>query len=161
MGYKVIKKEECNYETNDLKLLKYAILSENEKIYLQLKVKNISDDIINGFTVVYTVDDEKRKYKVDYKSNPGDEFLEKDLIEIDGYDFEFIAFKEIDKSYNDEDPEDIEDYEDDEDVDDDDFGFSDKKKKNNNVDIIPWIIWGVGFIVTIIYIIAWIISMFA
>lgn len=105
MSYTLLKKEECNYVSTDLELLRYAILEESDQLYLQMKLKNISDSEINSFTIIYKVSGEKCKYEVNQKSKPGEEFFDKTLIEIEDDDFEFISFKKIDKEINNDDYE--------------------------------------------------------
>lgn len=161
MGFIVIKKEECNYVTDNLELLKYAILEENGRFYLQVKIKNISDSTINSFTMVYKINGEKCKYHVDYISNPGEEFLDKTLIEIDDDDFEFIDFKKVDKDIeeapDDNDTDEMIDNKENNNDDFDDFGFSEKPKKKSEIDTVPWILWILSLAIDILSIIIWII----
>ena len=105
MGYVVLDKQELNYQKSGLELVRYAVLDNDGQLYVQLKIKNIDEVAIESFTLVYKVYGETFKKDVEFKSTPGQEFYEKNLIPIDDEDFKFVTFKNVVKEEKEEDEE--------------------------------------------------------
>ena len=129
MAYKILDKKEVNYQKSGLELVKYAILDNDGKLFLQVKIKNIDTVKIESFTIVFRAYEETIKYDIDYVSAPGEEFYDKTLIPIEDEDFEFITFKNVVKEKvvsSHEKSEYVEKY------DDDEYEYVRRKKKKLN-----------------------------
>lgn len=173
MGYVVLDKQELNYQKSGLELVRYAILDNDGQLYVQLKIKNIDEVAIESFTLVYKVYGETVKKDVEFRSTPGQEFYEKNLIPIDDEDFRFITFKNVVKEEKEEDEDEeepIRKQKSDYDEYDDDFEYRRKTKnstrakvkvvhtepiKREKLPIILWVVSVVILLVTYILITVW------
>lgn len=77
-------------------LLKYNILKNGDKFYLQLKLKNTSENIITKFVIKYSDANGVQFYNAENLSiKPGILFFGKTLIPLPSEHFEFIGFEKV------------------------------------------------------------------
>lgn len=98
MSYEIIKSEFYNGKINEgpIKIVKYAILKNNNRYFAQLKLINSSNYRITKVALRYKDENGEQIFT---KSNldiyPNESFFEKTLIEIPSEEFELTKFEEI------------------------------------------------------------------
>ena len=97
MAYEIINSREFyEIENGPITLLKYNILRNGDKFYLQLKLINTSNNVITRFSFRYLDGDTEQVYSSEIvNAEPGEEFFTKTLIPLSSENFDFVTFEKI------------------------------------------------------------------